>query len=420
MLKKNLVKIFYLLLMLCNSNEILCIFPINLFKNWDINFRSPDILKNEKFELGAMTEGSLFISGRNSCKDKVNILQIWNKNQDALTMIRGFDQDCTEITEIIEKLNDVNDDGIRGHFDAKANLSAVGYYFFGRCFLPHDFTLNFFLPFYNMDLKNVEFSELTKSVNMADKKVRNYLTNDFYNLARNLGNLGFNGWNKSGIGDLVFFTEWTKNYPQAKPWLKNVHLDARVGLSLPTGKKIDEDELFSIPFGHDGAWGLLFGGGLDLTWGKYLRGGVDAEFLKLFGTSAIRRIKTDKDQTDLFLLAKTNVFKEIGINQRYNLYLEAYHFFKGFSFRIAYQYLKHGEDRFWLYNNQYSSSIANTAETLQGWTIHQFLFDLSYDLVDDLRCPIAVPKISLFYKLPFNGTRSVLAHTLGICFTLSF
>ena len=147
---------------------------------------------------------------------------------------------------------------------------------------------------------------------------------------------------------------------------------------------------------------------------------TSAQFLQLFGTTKERRIKTDTDQTDLFLLAKTKTFKEIGFNQRFNLYLEAHKFFRGFSFRAAYEYFKHGEDKIWLFDNQFSNFPANTAQSLRGWTTHEILFILKYDPIDYWKCKNFVPRVDLFYKYPFNGTRAVLASTIGVDFSLSF
>jgi len=416
MLKKILLLFTFLVLSL--EHSAYCMFPINLFRRYDINFKT-DRWPCERFEFDLLFEDAVKVQGRNSDNKEVNILQIWNKDQNALTMLRGFNPDSA-IGKFAKQFNEVNDDGVIGHFCPKANLKAMDFLITGQYYLPHDFCFSLCLPFYSMRLEDVTFTDLTKDITPNDKLVKDKLTNDITKLVKDLGGLNLTGWKRTGIGDMVALMEWTKNFPQDKEYLKNVTLCTRLGLTIPTGLKRDEDQLFSIPFGNDGSWGILFGGGLDLLFGRYLKFGLDAEFLQLFGTTRDRRIKTDMDQTDLLFLAKTKTFREIGFTQRFNLYAQANKFIKGLSFRFAYQYIKHGEDKLWLFNNCFSDAVANSAESLQNWTIHQLLFDLNYDFINDFECPKVVPNISLFYKMPFNGRRAVLCSTVGIAFSLSF
>lgn len=395
------------------------IFPINLFWEYDVNLRT-ERWECEKFEECFIPEFAVKIDGRNSDHHKVNVLQIWQANQDALSMLQGFDSD-SKIGQFASQFNFVTDDGNRGHLLPTATLEAFDFAFVGQYYLPHDFYVSLFLPFYSMRLVDVQFKDLTEDNTFQDEFVKENLTNNIAEIANQLGGIQLKGWKKAAFGDLVALIEWSKNFPQAKPLLKNVFLDVRAGLTIPTGLRRNEDELFPIPFGNDGSTGLLFGGGIGLRWGEHARVGLDAEFLKLFGTTKERRIKTDIDQTEFLLLAKVKTFKSIGLTQRFNIYMEAHKFMKGLSFRLAYQFFKHFEDRLWLCTNEFSDSIANTAQSLQDWSIHQLLFILTYDFKNDfIELPLVVPQISLFYKFPFNGIRSVQASTLGLSLSLSF
>lgn len=395
-------------------------FPINFFRTYDINFRT-ERWENEKFKLSTLIEGGLTLQGRNFDGDKVNVLQIWDKDIDALTMLRGFPRDSAIGEFFIDsELSAVNDDGKRGHLLPLGTLDAVGYSLYGQFYLPQNFSFISFLPLYSMKLKNVEFKDLTEGFTDDDIRVKSQLTDNFAKLVKDLGGLSVGPWQQTGLGDLVSFFEWSRNYPQMKRRLKNVHIDVRAGFTAPTGVQKDEDVMFSIPFGNDGSWGLLFGGGLDLRWGSHVQAGVDVEFLQLFGTEKCRRIKTDKDQTDLVLLAKTKVFKEMGFNQRYNIYFEGHNLYKGLSARLAYQYLKRTDERLFINGNDFSSEIANSAVSLEDWTIHEFIFLLKFDFYDICKQSKMVPYLTLFYKLPFNGTRSVAAQTLGLDISFSF
>src|SRR5207247_2602624 len=105
------------------------------------------------------------------------------------------------------------------------------------------------------------------------------------NLATNVFRLGsdlnINSWTRTGIGDLSAVLYWSHDFPQQKPLLKNVRTNVRVGPTFPTGKKTNPDQILSIPFGNDGAFGIVFGAGLDARMGRHLTVGVDVEFLQL-------------------------------------------------------------------------------------------------------------------------------------------
>ena len=166
---------------------------------------------------------------------------------------------------------------------------------------------------------------------------------------------------------------------------------------------------------------MWFGAGITLNWFNYIRGYIDFEFLHLFGNSRYQRIKTAPGQTDFLFLAKAHAHTDYGFTQQYNLCLEAYRIFHGLTFGVFYQFYRHGEDKLALYTNQYSNEIANTAEKLQEWTMHQFVFKVNYDFQCDLDdCAALKPNIFLFYKVPFNGKRALLVHTFGAVITLNF
>ena len=112
--------------------------------------------------------------------------------------------------------------------------------------------------------------------------------------------------------------------------------------------------------------------------------------------------------------------KEFGFSQKFNLSLEAHTESKNVYFRTSYQYMKHGEDKLFIFSNDFSNVIANTAKSLEEWTNHSFLFDVGYRAKEKTKFIGVIPQISFFYKLPFNGKRSVLMHSIGITGSISF
>lgn len=388
-------------------------FDLNLYKRYDVNFK-PYRNEEKPFLYAFLFEHSLDINARNIDGNKRNVLQLWNEDIDSLAMIRGFKPN-TKIGQLATSLNLVNDDGIRGHVVPCGDLKALGVSSYLRYNLPHDLFVSLFIPFYSMSLSHVGFTDKTENQSFLDDLTKNNLTNQFRKNVKDLGGIDLRDRKRFGIGDLMSTIEWDRNFIQEKPVLKEVHLNGRLGVNIPTGHKFNEDRLFEVPFGYQ-YWGLYFGGGIDLLWWNCIKGGVDVEFLQLFSKEKCIRIKTDKSQTDLILLAKTRAIVEPGFVSRYNLYLEAHKLVKDISFRIAYQYYRKTKDRLWLFNNDFSNEIANSSGALRDSTLHQFLFILKGDV--EFNC--YKTNLSLFYKLPFNGKRSLQASTIGLNFYINF
>lgn len=405
---------------------ILSLFVANISFGMNLTRPYDSLVRAERkddctFQLKLLGQGS-FSCAKGFDEDgcKVNILRIWNEDQNALKMLDGFDP-ATAIGQTRVHVS-ANDDGARGHFLVDGDLSAHGLAFSSRWCLPQNFSFVAHIPFYFMNMKNVAWSEQTQEVTADDYRTKQYLTDDFFANVRELGDgLELGGWRRYGIGDISLLLEWLRDFPQAKPFLKNVRLNARAGINVPTGKRRDEDKLFALPFGGDGATGVTFGAGIDLTFRSYLRAGVDVSLQHLFGNTKCRRVKTHEDQTELLLLGKTNAFKDFGLSQQFSLYAQGYRLFEGFSCTLGYQFFRHGDDTLSLFDHEFSQEIANTAKSLQEWTMHNAFFSLSYDFgSDDESDSKYHPYISVFVKVPFNGRSSALVNTVGAVLSVNF
>jgi len=392
-----------------------------LLRPYDTLIR-PEIYLDRCGELSLWAEaGVVPAKGFNEHGAVVNPLAIWSPDQDTLAMLDGF-PDNSPITQLRTALN-ATDDGIRGHiaFNSKLNLDFGGAVGARWYFLPHAW-FTAYLPFYKVRLSDVAFTDLTQLNTGADYRVRNILINNLSTTITQLGDgLHIGGWKRSGAGDLNILVEWLYNFAQERPLLKNVELDGRVGFTLPTGLKANPDLLFAFPFGYDGAVGIVYGGGLNVLLGERFKAGFDVQLLHLFGNTRPRRIKTHFDQTDLLLLAKTDAYIDYGLTQRFNLFMQAYHVVGGLSFLAGYQFLKRGENHLALNSCEFSTSLANTAVSLEEWIVHSVELNLHYDFAvhacDD---SWAAPQASLFARIPFNGKRAVAFTTVGVMLAVDF
>lgn len=352
---------------------------------------------------------------------RVNPFAIWQVDQDALAMLQGFPAG-SPLAQLREALNAPLDD-LRGHllFNGDLQLDYGGALGGRWYFLPHAW-FTAYIPFYKARLSNVCFVDRTGTTAPADFRVRNMLTTPIRDIVAEFGNgLDLNGWKRSGPGDFNLMVEWLFPFEQQRPLLKLVEVDARVGFTFPTGLKADEDKLLAFPFGYDGAVGILYGGGLNVQLGYRFKAGFDVQLLHLFGNTRNRRIKTAADQSDILLLAKTPAYKDYGLTQRFNLFVQAYHVWGGLSALIGYQFLKQGESHLALNSCEYSTFFANTAASLEEWIVHSVEFNLHYDFIQTWCQDTGwAPQVSLFSRLPFNGKRSIAFTTVGMMLALDF
>ena len=393
---------------------------VNLLRPYDSLIR-PMYTNNYRWQLSLWAETGIADKAFDGDNCRTNALRIWNPDQNSLAMLNGFDDNKSIGKKRIEL--DADDDGTRGHFlvcgDLKNRFSGM---FAARSFFKDTWSLSAYLPLYSYELKDVCWQDQTKNISDEDARVKEFLTNDFFANVNELGNcLDLTGWKRTGVGDLTLLLEWFGDYPQAKQLLRNVRVNWRLGISLPTGLREDTDRVFAFPFGNDGAVGVPFGVGLDLHFAFYVRAGFDIQLTHVFGNTRTRRIKTSEDQTDLLLLKALRVYKDFGLTQQFNLYAQLYKIFKGFSFLVGYQFLKHGKDEIALCPGaDFSSETANKADYLKEWLIHQIVVRADYDIGVHFNDPIVYPRLSLFAQLPFNGKRAAVTSNIGITLAFDF
>lgn len=236
-----------------------------------------------------------------------------------------------------------------------------------------------------------------------------------------LGCLDITGWKRKGAGDTTLSLEWIQDFPQSREILRNVTLNSRLGMTLPTALKADEDKVLAFSYGNDGAIGVIFALGIDLMWGPCVKAGLDVQLMHTFGNTRCRRIKTDALQSELLFLQKASAFKDYGLDQQFSLYWQLYNLFGGASFKVAYQFYKTGRDELALTSNEFSSFTANGSLGLLGYTTHDIFLILSYDFDRHMKNSSCwSPYAAAFVDLPFNGKRSIVTRTAGFTLGVNF
>jgi hypothetical protein len=402
--------------------------PVNFNKPFDITFRTERWLDNQgkqyPINFGTQLELGDTSKARNFDSDSVNVLERYQNKQSSIAMLYGADSG-SPIDNLLNTVAAATDDGVRGNFKLTGEYEEIAYTFFAQYnfafdSIPGKFDVSAYLPFRDMEISNVTWSDQTLQISGADLDVREFLTNDIVSLASSLGGLDLNSWSAHGIGDVTFMFRWHEDFNQFRRNITNVRITGKIGALLPTGLEKDENKSLSLPLGSDGAFGIPVSAAIDLFFKHTLRWGLEVEYLKLFDKTKLRRLKTDSRQTDFLFLNKGLARKRNGSTWKFNLYLGSYHFLSGLSATVNYQYMMHNDDKLFAHSNSFSNAIINSAENLKEHSFHNFVFQLNYDFFENYKEFIIKPQLMFFYKIPFAGRREILSDTFGLEFVLNF
>jgi len=429
---------------LCATN-VHAFVQTNFFNPHDAAIRLPRIdkmggknLNKKKFHVGARFEYGSTREGRNWHSMNRNILAVHDDTQAAIAMLAkpvGSVKENTQLQDIkkafLQWPGDLNGPILElgegktlgrqkftGSF-REYDMTLFAGYTFPANFVQGTLELSAHMPIKHKEVTNIVMTDLT-SDDVRDRDaalVRTRLTNNLKTYGKDFGGLDFSSWEKTGLGDLLLLCNWYNTYRQNKDYLKLATVHAKLGLSLPTGEQKDEDRVFSMPMGNDGAWGMPLGIGLELDFIHNIKLGIDADFLVLFDKERVRRLKTHRGQTEFLLLNKGAATREYGLTWQFHLYLQAFRFLDNFSARVAYLFTKRDADRLIPKSNDFSYETVNTAHSLRECNVHNIIFSLNYDLGVSKKLkkkdwPV-VTQFNLFYKLGVSGKNFIDCDTIG-------
>lgn len=402
------------------------------YRPYDINYRT-DLYKISDSKIGHLKIGTTFeIGGATKSLDEsgssVSLLSIYHNSESSLAMLQGAPED-SKTAQLANELNTMlagaTDDGKRGRIKFHAKFKEMDYniytsYWFQFYKIPGYFHFATYLPIRSKLVKNLSIEDLTADKLTADLVVKELVTDNLKSLVKELGGLELEGWNKTGIGDLTFMVGWQHNFRQHRRVLKNVRLTARAGMSVPTSTQNNENNPFSMPLGYNGAFTFPILFGIDLYLKHNIKTGVELEILQFTDVTRKRRLKTAKKQTEFLLLNKGLCRLKQGDLWKFNVYLQAEHFYRGLSAMVAYQFSRNFDNKIILKTSLFNNEIVNSAENLQDWTYQLVAFQLNYDFEREISKFFIRPQISLYYKIPVAGHRILTMQSFGGQLVLNF
>ncbi|MCX5923782.1 MAG: hypothetical protein NTU89_04465 [Candidatus Dependentiae bacterium] len=402
--------------------------PLGMFVPYDINLRLKKPVPQD-FQFHILGEKSFSVKGyatdiNEEITFEVNPLQIYEPTQNLISMYQGIDAPDALYPQVLNSIAGGPGGGVsdysNGLFTPTGKFSC-GQVAFGATYgLPSNFYISAYLPVCFAKLSSVNWAYAGNDILFAGEQIQNELVNSFVQDSEKYFDLNVGCWKQNGIGDTTFLVEWQKDFPQIRrQLLRNVQANLRVGLSLPTGVKVNEHRIMSVPFGADGSVSLPFGGGLGINLGSLAEVGFSGQFWYFWSNQKIRRIKTFPTQTTLLFPTLAQTYKEFSFLQNFNLYAQLYTPSKRFSLKGVYQYWRKQHDRVTPLCTGFNFDVINTAFSLDEMTRHTFFAMAVY-------CPRqgdfkkVIPQFELFLKGTFGGTRAATACTYGAQLSLIF
>src|SRR5579885_841377 len=114
----------------------------------------PEFHMDKRFEFAALAERGTHVHAFDECGFTENVLRIYNSDQDALAMLKGFSPSSS--AGELDILLNADDDGVRGHFKVDGKLDLLFNTTYGfRWHFANDFIFSLFLPVMGMRLHDV-------------------------------------------------------------------------------------------------------------------------------------------------------------------------------------------------------------------------------------------------------------------------
>lgn len=426
--------------------------PANFGRAYDYAGRLSS-LADVNFKLGAKLEYGDTRDGRNSLHQRRNVLALQDDTQSTLNMILnpvGAVATNAALAAAITGLtfggqpipvDDSATGGTRGREKLMGRFSELDTTFYaGYNFSMGDWVgslaLSLFVPVVWKKIDQVSIKDLTlANANVQNSRTRRFVTNNLTTNVQAWGGLDLSAWDKTGVGDITLLLEWKKLLFPDCDYVKRVNFMAQLGVIFPSAQEKDENRAFSMPLGNDGAWSMPFGLGMEMMFPYYIKIGVDGTVEVLFDHTRVRRLKTNVNQTEFFLLNKGRATKRYGLTWQGHAFIEAFHFWDGLSLKFEYQYVSHDKDKLVSQDPAFNNATINALNGLKTWNINNLIFSATYDFCahrhfhcdhrsschereDD--CFHIVPQIQFFYKLAVDGRNLIDNDTVGGQLAFSF
>jgi len=232
-----------------------------------------------------------------------------------------------------------------------------------------------------------------------------------------------NGSNDVGLSDSTLFIGWSYSYEDTT-YFDFIDTTLKTGVLFPTGKKADIDELFSIPYGYNGYWGIPFSGDMSVGAYDWLTLGAHLDAVFFIPREQCLRLRTAKESPQgLIVLEKGMARVGEGIVWRAGLYTKADHICNGLSLLAGFTYEQQNKDSVCPKDTiLFPKSLTHNDERFEKWARSIFHALIEYDFTREDATTGA--RFSVFVDIELSGLRTFNINTsggyLGVDCTWSF
>ena len=396
-LKKHLS--FFLLTLFCFMQ--LAAFNRSLFFRTSSFWDEPRLEKPYLGTVDTQLLGGSNHKGHNGCNKKTNLLSIYGPEN-----IKGLSQSDPE-HPLYLPLNphQICFLAVADVFEADINLYQN---------FSHGFFMHFHLPIILLQLYPSGYLENECCKHKTSKHYQPAWQKSFKPLAQFLHSfdLSLCPQRDAGLSDSTLFIGWTKSF-QNTCYLDFIDFTAQTGVLLPTGKKKDIHEVFSIPYGYNGHWAIPLSGDISFGFFDWLTLGLHADNLFFFKKKECVRMKADhQTDTGFIRLAQGPAVVDQGILWRVGTYVKADHFYNGLSFLFGFSYEQQNRSHIYPCDTiKFSTPFVNDDEQLKKWDRSIFHIAAEYDFTHEESC--IGPRLGFFYDRQMTGKRVFDISTLG-------
>ncbi len=197
----------------------------------------------------------------------------------------------------------------------------------------------------------------------------------------------------------------------------------KTGVLVPTGKRKNENQIFSLPFGYNGHWAIQGIGKLSIGLYDWLTFGGHIEAMFFLNKDRNMRLQTAPCQSALIKLARGNAEVNPGTIWDAGVYTKADHLVGGLSVLLGYSFASKSEDVITPCDmGTFDPCIANGDPQFQSWKMNTLHLYAEYDFYNP--CRGFGPRLGFFWNYVISGKRifrtNMLGGAIGIDFTHNF
>ena len=423
MQKKIITHILSILVFISCAGSLAAPYAANFFRGHDYGFLPLFDAGKRKFVAGSAIEhGFSSRFAYNGEGDQVDLMKMYADKQSSQAMLSDpvivFPQSEDPEQWFVNTVQQpYNDDW--GMFDVTGKFQETNVTLWARGKLalpetiPGSVSLAAYVPIKVIRIDGVLWKDLSDPYALGAEERMNGFTSRLSDFVNVVGSLDLSNWSKVGQGDTTLMLEWQHEFKQELDLIQHVRLEGAFGVLVPTERMLDSDidQSFAVSLGSGGAWGIPLKGSLEVQMHQKLSAGVCVDMLWLSDVTKPRRLKTHLNQTEYLLLSKGRARLQHARTWRFNLFSRLQLPVEGLWASFSYHFAKTGDHTLIPEDNDFNSTVVNSAESIKESSSHDLLFKIHYSKMQS--DTFATPGVSLFVKFPVGGCRMVKNVTFG-------